>query len=71
MLLIKEGKHHDREGSEDNIVDLEDPLLVEHLSTKSAVETEPELGHHKEHILVESIGYKIAVLPVRFTTMDK
>jgi hypothetical protein len=41
------------------------------LTGKGTVKTEPELGHHKKHVFVESIRDKIGVTAIRLSTMDK
>ena len=57
VFLIEQGENHDWEGSENNVEDLINPLLIEHLTRESWIETEPELWHDKENVLVESIAY--------------
>ena len=59
MFLVEEGKKHNRESCKENVVDLEDPFLVKHLTRESAIEPEPELRHHKKNIFVESVGYQV------------
>lgn len=71
VLAVEEGEDHDGEGGEDDVVDLEDPLLVEDLAGEGGVEAEPELGHDEEHVLVEGVGDEVGVSAVGFSAVDE
>lgn len=71
VLSIEESEDHYWESCEDDVVNLEDPLFVEDLSWESWVETEPELGHHEENVLVEGVGNEVGVSSVRFSAVDE
>jgi hypothetical protein len=57
MFLIIESKDHNGHSSEYNVEDLVNPFFVEYLPGESRIKTEPELGHYKEHILIECIAH--------------
>ena len=57
VLLVEEGEHHYGKGGEGDVIDLEEPLLVEDLAGKGGEKAEPELRHHEQHVLVEGVAH--------------
>lgn len=57
ILFIVECVHEDWDGSEEDIVELEDPQVVKELTREAVVEAEPKLRHHENYVLIEVIQH--------------
>ena len=56
MLEIEEGVPDDGKGGEHNVVHLVDELFIQEAPRIHAIDTEPEVGKHHNHVLVEAIA---------------
>ncbi len=68
-LLIEKCKPHYWEGSEKDVVHLVEPLLIEGLTTESALETEPKLRGHKDDVFIEDVTNKERISSVSLSSM--
>ena len=71
MLLIEQGIPHNWESSEQDVVQLVEPLLVEWLAAESRGKTVPELRKHEHDVFVKDVAHKEGITTVGFTAMGE
>ena len=64
MFIIEDSEPHHREGSEENIEELEDPLVVISLPRERRREAEPELRQRRHHVLIETVAHQQRIATV-------
>jgi len=57
VFLIENGEYNGWECSECDVENLIDPLFIEDLTREGRVESEPELWHDEQDILVECVAH--------------
>ena len=70
-LFVKESVPHDREGGEEDIVELVEPLVIERLPTESRIEAIPELREHEYDVLVEDVADQESISSIGFSSMSE
>jgi hypothetical protein len=70
-LLVEGRVPHDREGCEENVVELVQPGVVQRLTSEGGIETVPELRQHEHYVLVEDVAHEERVASVRFSTVSE
>ena len=70
-LLVECREPHDGEGSEEDVVELVEPRVVERLPAEGRIEPVPELRQHEHDVLVEDVTDKECIASVGLPTVSE